>query len=191
VVGDGRSTVRELIARENRRRAGLGRYADWLVPLTLDDDMAQVLARQKLAPGQVPDPDHQVRLRYGSNISQGGTSEDVTAIVDPDTVRLIERAAHAIGHPILGIDVLSADITRPLKQAGGVVIEANSAPGLRPHYVTPTPARDVAEAVIAALFPGAGDGRVPTVAVTGTNGKTTTCRMLDRMFQAAGLTVGT
>lgn len=191
VVGDGKATVAKLIEGENRRREGLGRYADWLVPLQLDDEMRHVLAHQELTAESIPEKGCFVRLRHGSNISQGGVSEDATEIAHPDTMRLMERAAGIIGHPILGLDVLSPDIARPLGETGGVLIEANTAPGLRPHYVTPSGPRDVADAVIASLFPEDGEGRIPTVAVTGTNGKTTTCRMLCRIFEAAGMIVGT
>lgn len=188
VIGDGTHTIEQLVARENERRLGIGRFGDWLVPLKLDEDMHAMLTRVDLTADDVPALGEIVLLRNGSNVSQGGTTEDVTDIVHPDTVAMVEHAAQIVRLDIAGVDLIVPDITKPLSAENGVMIEINAMPGLRPHYVTPTNPRDPAEAIVSHLFPDG--GRIPTVAVTGTNGKTTTCRMVRHILEQSGLTVG-
>lgn len=188
VIGDGTHTIDQLIQKENERRLGIGRFGDWLVPLSLDEDMLGMLARVDLTPDDAPGVGEIILLRNGSNVSQGGTTEDVTDIVHPDTVAMAENAARIVRIDIAGIDLIVPDITKPLGKDNGVVIEINAMPGLRPHYVTPTNPRDPADAIIGHLFPNG--GRIPTVAVTGTNGKTTTCRMVRHILEQSGQTVG-
>lgn len=190
IIGDGQQTVRQLIEHENARRRQLGRFSYWLVPLRLDDDTVDTLARQGHSAESIPRLDETVSLRSVANLSQGGNSIDVTDQVHPDVADVAERAARAVGLDMAGVDVMTTDITRPLSETRGAVLEVNNWPGLRPHYVTPTPPRDVAGAVMDYLFPDNDQGRIPTVAVTGTNGKTTTCRMLRRIFEADGNVVG-
>ena len=190
VVGDGVSSIRTLVERENARRRGHGRYARWIVPLILDREALAMLAREGLNADSVPAPGQTVPLRSAANLSQGGLAEDVTDHVHPDVARAVERACRLVRLDFAGVDVISSDISRPFAETGGVILELNGLPGLRPHYVTLTPARDVAGAAIDYLFPAPQRGRIPSVVVTGTNGKTTTCRMTARIFEAAGLTVG-
>lgn len=190
VVGDGTSTIRELVERENARRRGHGRYARWIVPLELDREARATLARDGLKPDSVPAGGLAVPLRSAANLSLGGLAEDVTDEVHPEVVRMVERACRLVRLDMAGVDLITTDITRPLSETGGAILELNGRPGLRPHYVTSTPARDVAGAAIDYLFPEPHRGRIPTVVVTGTNGKTTTCRMTARILEASGLTVG-
>ena len=173
------------------RRRQLGRYAYWLVPLRLDSDTVETLARQGHGEESVPQLDEVVSLRSVANLSQGGNSIDVTDQVHPDVADVAERAARAVGLDMAGVDVMTTDITRPLSETGGAVLEVNNWPGLRPHYVTPTPPRDVAGAVFDYLFPDNDQGRIPTVAVTGTNGKQRQpAAMLRRIFEVEGKVVG-
>ncbi len=190
VIGDGRSCIRALIAEENLRRSKAGGGAHWLVPLEIDADARAVLARQGLSPDSVPDAGFEARLRSTCNIFEGGLPEDVTDIIHPDVVAVAERAARLIGLDIAGVDVLTSDITRPLRETGGVINEVNHFPNLRSHYATETPPRDAAGAIVDYLLPAPERGRIPLVAVTGTNGKTTTCRLLHRIFSEAGLCTG-
>ncbi len=185
VVGDGRHSIAELVAMENRHRDERSGYGRWLVPLGLDADTLTMLSRAGLTSESVPEAGQEVRLRSAGNISQGGTPEDVTDRVHPDTVALAERAARTVGLDIAGVDVLTRDITRPLSETGGVILEINHHPNLRPHYACETP-RDVAGAIVDYLLPAPERGRIPIAAVTGTNGKTTTCRMLSRAFTESG-----
>lgn len=189
ITGDGERTIRQLMEGENKRRRNLGRYAHWLVPLMLDEDTVATLSRQGHSPDSVPQAGEIIVFRSVANLSQGGLSEDVTELVHPDVVYVAERAARLVGLDMAGVDILTTDISRPLSETGGGILEVNNWPGLRPHYVTETP-RDVAGAVIDYLFPDETRGRIPTVAVTGTNGKTTTCRMLRRIFEIDGRVVG-
>ncbi len=185
VVGDGKRSVAELVAMENRRRHERSGYGRWLIPLNLDADTLAMLSREGLTPDSVPEMGQEVRLRSTGNVSQGGTPEDVTEEVHPETVALAERAARTIGLDIAGVDVLTRDIARPLSETGGVILEINHHPNLRPHYACETP-RDVAGAIVDYLMPAPERGQIPIAAVTGTNGKTTTCRMLSRAFTEAG-----
>ena len=190
VVGDGQKSVRELVEHENMRRFSRGGYAFLLVPLALDEEALALLARQGLASDSIPVRGREVALRSTGNISQGALPEDVTEEVHPDTVAKAVHAVRAIGLDIGGVDVLTTDIARPLAETGGVIVEINHFPGVGVHYATETPPRDVAGAIIDYLFPAPARGRIPLVAVTGTNGKTTTCRMLQRVFTEAGYCTG-
>lgn len=190
VIGDGQHSIRELIDIENSRRRSLGAIADWLVPLTINDDANVMLKRQGYTEDSVPCADDIVFLRRMPNLTQGGLSEDVTDIVHPEIASTIERAVRIVGSDMAGVDFITTDITRPLSETNGAILEVNSWPGLRPHYSTLTPPRDVAGAIIGNLFPGDDRGCIPTIAVTGTNGKTTTCRMIRRIFETAGKVVG-
>jgi cyanophycin synthetase len=190
VAGDGVSTVRELIERENERREQSG-FSVSLPSLSLDPDVSAVLKRQGHDGGSVVKKGEIVALRSVANLSQGGLSEDVTDHVHSDVKSMAERAAGAIGLDMAGVDIKTTDIRRPLSETKGAILEVNNFPGLRSHYITPTPPRDVAGAVIDYLFPEGGHGRIPTVAVAGTTGAArATCRMLQRIFEAAGYATG-
>lgn len=197
VEGDGSSTVEQLVARTNADpRRGVG-HSRALTRIELDEVALGVLRRQGHEPGSVPAAGRTVWLRDTANLSTGGTGHDVTDHVHPDVKRLCLRVAAVVGLDIAGIDLRLSDIAAPVPPAGspreatGGVIEVNSVPGLRMH-LSPVRgrSRDVGDAIVRAMFPGGSDGRIPTVAVTGTNGKTSVARMTAFMLAGTGLRVG-
>jgi len=197
VVGDGRSTVAQLIDRANADpRRGLG-HCRALTRIEVDDAVLRLLARQDCGLGSVPAGGAEVWLRDNANLSTGGTSHDVTDRVHPDVTRLCLRVTALVGLDIAGIDLRLGDIAEPLPAASdegettGGVLEVNAVPGLRMH-LAPVRGRahDVGDAIVRAMFPGGSDGRIPTVAVTGTNGKTTVARLAAHLLGDSGLRVG-
>ncbi len=197
VVADGQSTVADLVARTNADpRRGVG-HARVLTRIDLDANALAVLDRQGWAPDSVPEAGRQVWLRDNANLSTGGTGSDVTDLVHPDVTRLCLRVAALVGLDIAGIDLRLADIAAPLPPTGDPdgltagVIEVNAVPGLRMHLAPVRGrSRDVGDAIVRAMFPGGSDGRIPTVAVTGTNGKTTVTRLTAHLLAGTGLRVG-
>lgn len=189
VFGDGANTVRALIDAVNRDpRRGSG-HTTVLERIPVDEETARVLRRQGLGLDAVPEEGREVRLRLTANLSTGGTSEDVTARVHPDNRLLAERAAAVVGLDIAGVDFISPDIGRSHLEVGGIVCEINPNPGFRPHLAAPG-SPDVVRAIVESLFPQGEDGRIPAAVITGTVGKTTTCRMVASILRAAGHTVG-
>jgi cyanophycin synthetase len=191
VVGDGVRTVAELVELVNQDpRRGVG-HEKVLTRLEIDAQALKMLERAALAPASVPEAGRVVYLRSTANLSTGGTATDVTDVIHPDNREMAERAVRAIGLDVGGVDFLSTDITQSYRKIGGGVCEVNAAPGFRMH-VAPSEgaARDVAGPVIDMLFPAGASARVPIAAVTGTNGKTTTCRMLAHITKMAGYTPG-
>ncbi len=191
VVGNGAQTVAELIAAANRDpRRGEGHDAP-LTRLELDGEALAQLDRQGYSLSDVPHGGDAVYLRESANLSTGGTARDVTAVAHPSVLRLCERAARVIGLDICGVDLMLQDITRPFTPGSGAIIELNAAPGLRMHvHPSEGAARDVGEAIVDALYPPGSSSRIPLIAVTGTNGKTTTARMIAAIWREAGATVG-
>lgn len=192
VVGDGVHTVAELIAIENESNPlrGVGHERP-LTKIVDDDGLRDHLRR---AGGRwltdVPAVGERVLLRGTANLSTGGTARDVTDIVHPDTRRLCERAARAVGLDVCGIDLITPDISQPLPESGAGVIEVNAAPGLRMHcFPGEGKPRDVGGAIVDMLFPRT-NGRIPSVAITGTNGKTTVTQMVSGILSGLGKTVG-
>jgi cyanophycin synthetase len=189
VVGDGKSTVAALVEAVNADpRRGLA-HTTILERIVVDDEALRVLAGQGLRPDSVPETDRRVELRFTANLSTGGTSEDVTDRVHPENRLMAERAARVIGLDLAGIDFITTDISRSHLEVGGVVCEINPTPGFRPHLAAPG-SPDVVPLVMATLFPAGGNGRIPLAMITGTNGKTTTSRMVAAILKAAGHTVG-
>ena len=206
VTGDGAADITELVAVVNadpRRGDGHSRP---LTKIKLDESALAHLEAQGLSPASVPAAGQVVTLRRNANLSTGGTSRDVTDLVHDDVADVCRRAAAVVGLDVCGIDVRLADIAAPLRCSGhgavdhgaanhgtaaGAVIEINACPGLRMH-LSPAegPPRDVAGAVIDSLYPPGAPSRVPVVAVTGTNGKTTTVRMIAHILGQAGMRVG-
>jgi cyanophycin synthetase len=191
VVGDGRSTIAELVDRLNADPARGEGHERPLTRVRLDDAAHETLAAQGLHVGSVLEADRTAVLRGAANLSTGGMAEDVTDRLHPDTARDCVRAARKIGLDVAGIDLVCTDIGMPLKSQCGAIIEVNAAPGIRMHE---RPAlgdrRAVGEAIVDSLFPGGDDGRIPTVAVTGTNGKTTTTLAIGHALRGLGRRVG-
>jgi len=191
VVGDGRHTVEELVAIVNDDpRRGIG-HEKVLTKLELDGQAERLLALRGYGRGTVPAAGEIVYLRSTGNLSTGGTAVDVTDLVHPDNREMAQRAAKAIGLDVCGVDFLTEDVGRSYREAGGAICEVNAAPGFRMH-VAPSEgtARDVAGPVIDMLFPPGTPSRIPIAAITGTNGKTTTARMLAHVFKLNGNVVG-
>jgi len=191
VVGDAQHTVEELIEIVNQDpRRGVG-HEKVLTRLELDAQALKMLERVQLTPKSVPAQEQMVYLRSTANLSTGGTATDVTDVIHPDNREMAERAVRAIGLDVGGVDFLSKNITESYRKIGGGICEVNAAPGFRMH-VAPSEgtARDVAAPVIDMLFPQGSGSRVPIAAITGTNGKTTTARMLAHIAKMAGYTAG-
>jgi cyanophycin synthetase len=191
VVGDGVSTIEQLVEEVNRDpRRGYG-HENVLTRIDIDDHTLKLLARTDRTPGTVPAKEEVVYLKATANLSTGGTADDVTEIVHPFNVFLAERISRIIDLDICGIDVMTDDISKPLSETGGAVLEVNAAPGFRMH-LDPTGGlgRNVAEPVVDMLFPPGAPSRIPIIAITGTNGKTTTTRLTAHLMRSVGYKVG-
>src|SRR5499427_6217144 len=191
VVGDGEHTVAQLIDIVNQDpRRGVG-HEKVLTRLELDPQAHKMLERAGLTADSVPERGSTVYLRSTANLSTGGTATDVTDVIHPDNREMAERAVRAIGLDVGGVDFLSKNITESYRTIGGGICEVNAAPGFRMH-VAPSEgtSRDVAVPVVEILFPPGAPSRVPIAAITGTNGKTTTARMLAHICKMAGYTPG-
>ncbi len=191
VVGDGKHTIEELVDIVNQDpRRGVG-HEKVLTRLEFDDQAERLLKKLGYDKSTVPDNEEIVFLRSTANLSTGGTAIDVTDVMHPDNREMAERTIKAIGLDIGGVDFLSKDITESYRDIGGGICEVNAGPGFRMHVAPSegTP-RDVAGPVIDMLFPPGAPSRIPIAAVTGTNGKTTTSRMLAHILKLCGRTVG-
>jgi cyanophycin synthetase len=191
VVGDGRHTITELVAVVNRDPRRGDDHATVLSKLVLDPIALGVLQEQGYTPESVPQSGHRVLIRRNANLSTGGTATDVTDRLHYEVAARAVEAARTVGLDIAGVDVIAQDIGRPLEEQSGVIVEVNAAPGLRMHLEpslgTPRP---VGEAIVSLLYPEGETGRVPIVAVTGVNGKTTTTRLIAQLVRHTGKTVG-
>lgn len=191
VIGDGEHTVRELVDSVNADpRRGDG-HATPLTKIRLDDIAVDRLREQGLTPESVPPLGMRVVLRNNANLSTGGTATDVTDEVHPKVAARAIAAAVTVGLDVCGVDVVCENVIEPLEAQHGGIVEVNAAPGLRMH-ISPSygKGRQVGEAVISHMFPEGDDGRIPVVAVTGTNGKTTTVRLTAHLIRSMGLRVG-
>lgn len=191
VVGNGKSTIAELIEETNRDpRRGSG-HENVLTKIEVDRTSWDLLAQQGYSLETVLPAGEICYLRATANLSTGGIAVDRTDDIHPENIWVAERVAKIIGLDIAGIDVVTPDITQPLREVGGVIVEVNAAPGFRMH-VCPSAGlpRNVAAPVLDMLFPPGTPCRVPILAVTGTNGKTTTTRLLAHLYKQTGLTVG-
>lgn len=191
VVGDGEHTVSELVEITNADpRRGIG-HEKVLTRISVDDAVVELLGDNGMTLESVPETGQFVQLRLTGNMSTGGISIDRTDDIHPDNIEIAEQAAQVIGLDVAGIDMIVRDITLPLKDQGGAICEVNAGPGFRMHtHPTEGPSRDVARPVLDMLFPDGSPVRIPIVAVTGTNGKTTTCRMVSHILKMTGKRVG-
>ncbi|MDP2312599.1 MAG: cyanophycin synthetase [Pseudomonadota bacterium] len=191
VIGDGQNSVAELVDRVNRDpRRGIG-HEKMLTRLELDPQAERLLQKAGLTAASVLPAGDILYLRSTANLSTGGTAIDQTDVCHPDNREMAVRAAAAVGLDVCGVDFLTPDIARSWKEVGGGICEVNAAPGFRMH-VAPSEgkARDVAGNVLDMLFPAGAPSRIPIAAVTGTNGKTTTTRMLAHIHKQVGAHVG-
>ncbi|WP_187264133.1 cyanophycin synthetase [Pontibacter beigongshangensis] len=191
VIGDGVSTIQQLVKEVNKDpRRGIG-HEKALTHIKIDKLTRSILREQELTLQSVLPAGQALYLKNTANLSTGGTATDVTDLVHPYNVLMVERIAGIIGLDICGVDVMASDIAIPLPETRGAVIEVNAAPGLRMH-ISPTEGlpRNVAEPIINMLFPYGSPSRIPIVAVTGTNGKTTTTRLVAHMLKFKGHQVG-
>jgi cyanophycin synthetase len=192
VNGDGVHTVAQLVQQVNRDPRRSSGHATSLSFIKLDHIALARLALQGLKPDSVPAQGTRVILRNNANLSTGGTATDVTDDVHPEVAARAVEAALTVGLDICGVDVVCRTVFAPLEQQGGGIVELNAAPGLRMH-LSPSfgKGRNVGHAVITAMFAPNQDARIPVVAVTGTNGKTTTAKLVAHLLAKSGLRVGT
>lgn len=191
VTGDGEHTVQWLIDEANKDpRRGYG-HEKVLTQIKVDSFTEKMLSEKGYTLNSIPRKGELVLLKPTANLSTGGTSTDVTDEVHPSNIFMAERIAKIIGLDICGIDVMAPNLKLPVKESGGAVLEVNAAPGFRMH-IEPSEGigRNVAEPVIDMLFPKGSSGRIPIIAITGTNGKTTTTRITAHIAKSAGYKVG-
>ncbi|MCU6433570.1 cyanophycin synthetase [Undibacterium sp. Jales W-56] len=191
VVGDGVHSVRELVEQVNKDpRRGTG-HATSLTKIRFDDIALASLAKQDLVADSIPAKGQRVILRNNANLSTGGAATDVTDDVHPEVAARAVVAAQMVGLDICGVDLVCDSVLKPIEDQNGGIVEVNAAPGLRMH-LSPSfgKGRAVGEAIVSSMFEDGNDGRIPIVAVTGTNGKTTTVRLIAHLLTASGLRTG-
>ncbi len=191
VIGDGTSTIQELVDEVNKDpRRGYG-HEEVLTMIKVNDLTLTLIAAKGYTLDTVLEKDEVMILKDTANLSTGGTAEDVTDVVHPANVFMAERISKIIDLDICGIDIMTTDISQPLEDTGGAVLEVNAGPGFRMH-LAPTEGlpRNVAAPVIDKLFPPGSTSRIPIIAITGTNGKTTTTRLIAHMAKMKGFKVG-
>lgn len=191
VTGDGVSTIQQLIEKENKDpRRGYG-HENVLTEISIDRETTEQLAKYNYTLETVLKKEELCYLKGTANLSTGGTSTDVTDMVHPHNIFICERISRVIGLDICGIDIMATNLSEPLEINGGVVLEVNAAPGFRMHLA---PAkglpRNVAAPVIDMLYPPGKSCRIPIIAITGTNGKTTTTRLISHIVKNNGFRVG-
>ncbi len=191
VIGDGKHTVRQLVDIVNSDPRRSDGHATSLTKIRFDEVALARLAEQGYSADTVPGRGVRVVLRNNANLSTGGTATDVTDDVHPELAAAAVAAAQTVGLDIAGIDVVCDTMLKPLEEQSGGIVEVNAAPGLRMH-LDPSfgKGRAVGEAIVNMMFPDGANARIPVVAIAGTNGKTTTSRLIGRIFEANGLRVG-
>jgi cyanophycin synthetase len=191
VIGDGIKTVTELVDETNADpRRGVG-HEKVLTRIKVDEAAVVLVKEQGYAMDDVPPAGTLVKLTLTGNMSTGGISIDRTLEAHPENVEIAEEAARVIGLDIAGIDFICPDITEPVRETGGAICEVNAAPGFRMHtHPTLGDPQFISKSVVDMLFPPGAPSRIPIVAVTGTNGKTTTARMIAHIFKGMGRKVG-
>ncbi len=191
VVGDGKSSIQQLIDKVNTDpRRGYG-HEKVLTAIKVDDQTENILVKKGYTLDTVLQKDEELWLKPTANLSTGGTATDVTDLIHPSNIFMCERIARIIGLDICGIDIMADNLTQPITENGGAILEVNAAPGFRMH-LDPTEGigRNVAEPVIDMLYPPGASARIPIIAVSGTNGKTTTTRLIAHIVKQMGLKVG-
>lgn len=191
VTGDGVHTIQELIDITNQDpRRGYG-HEKTLTSIKVDDFTLDILKQNELTLDSILPSGKELWLKPTANLSTGGTATDVTDFVHPDNIFMCERIARIIGLDICGIDIMAESLSVPITENGGAILEVNAAPGFRMH-IDPAEGlpRNVAEPVIDMLYPPGSSARIPIIAVTGTNGKTTTTRLMAHMVKTMGYKVG-
>lgn len=191
VKGDGKQTIQQLIDETNLDpRRGYG-HENVLTEIDVDRDTEDLLIKYGYTLETVPRKDEVVYLKSTANLSTGGTSVDVTDMMHPENIFLCERISRVIGLDICGVDIMAENLTQPLKETGGCILEVNAAPGFRMH-LAPSEGlpRNVAAPVIDMLYPPGKPSRIPIIAITGTNGKTTTTRLIAHIVKNNGYRVG-
>ncbi|MNK15417.1 Cyanophycin synthetase [compost metagenome] len=191
VVGDGELSIQELINKENTDpRRGYG-HENVLTEIDVDKDTNELLEKLNYTLETIPQKGELVYLKSTANLSTGGTSIDVTDMIHPENVQMAERVSRIIGLDVCGIDIMAENLTQPLKESGGAILEVNAAPGFRMH-LAPSEGlpRNVAAPVVDMLYPPGKEFRIPIIALTGTNGKTTTTRILAHIVKNNGKRVG-
>lgn len=191
VIGNGRATINELIEEVNRDPRRSDGHATVLSKMWIDGNAAAVLAEQGLSVDSVPAEGVKVLIRRNANLSTGGTATDVTDLVHPDFAQYAVDAARMVGLDIAGVDCVARDITAPMKEQRAVFVEVNAQPGLRMHLQPSVgTSRAVGRAIVDMLFPGDQSGRIPIVAVTGVNGKTTVTRLISHIQTPSSKCIG-
>ncbi|MFL6466695.1 MAG: cyanophycin synthetase [Pyrinomonadaceae bacterium] len=191
IVGDGQLTIQQLIDKTNSDpRRGYG-HENVLTEIEVDTQTLRCIRKSGYELESILPKDERLFLKTTANISTGGTAIDLTDEVHPENVFLFERIARIIGLDVAGVDVIAPNVSEPLRENGGGIIEVNAAPGFRMH-LAPSEGigRNVAEHVIDMLFPQGAPSRIPIFAITGTNGKTTTTRLIAHILRNSGRTVG-
>ncbi len=191
VTGDGKSTIQELIDKVNEDpRRGYG-HEKTLTQIKVDEFTMDMLKKDNLTLDSILPAGKEQWLKPTANLSTGGTATDVTDLVHPDNIFMCERIARIIGLDICGIDIMAENLTEPVSENGGAILEVNAAPGFRMH-IDPAEGlpRNIAEPVIDMLYPPGTSARIPIIAVAGTNGKTTTTRLMAHMARTMGHKVG-
>jgi len=191
VIGDGIHTIKELIQIVNQDPRRGEDHATCLSKIPLDAISLGVVTEQGYTPQSIPDAGTRVLIRRNANLSTGGTATDITETVHPEVIARAVEAARIIGLDIAGVDIVATDISKPMEGQGAVVVEVNAAPGLRMHIEPSggTP-RDVGGAIIDTMFAPGDNGRIPIIAITGVNGKTTTTRFIAHIVAQSGARVG-
>ncbi|MCB9263186.1 MAG: cyanophycin synthetase [Flavobacteriales bacterium] len=191
IVGNGIDTIQTLIDKVNEDpRRGYG-HEKVLTQITVNELTASLIKAKGYTLETILQNDEKLYLKDTANLSTGGTSEDVTDIVHPSNVAMAERISKIIDLDICGIDIMTTDISKPLSETRGAVLEVNAGPGFRMHLAPTTGlARNVAAPVIDKLFPPGSTARIPIIAITGTNGKTTTTRLIAHILKMKGYKVG-
>jgi len=191
VVGDGVHTIAELVSILNRDSRRGEDHEKPMTKVVLDEISLNLLAKHGYTPESIPEAGVYVHLKYNGNISTGGEAVDVTDRIHPYNQEIAIRAARIIGLDIAGVDITCADIANPISAGNGAVIEVNAAPGIRMHlYPSKGKPRRVGDAIVDMLFPSGSKHSIPIVSVTGTNGKTTTTRMIAHILRTQGNNVG-